>query len=293
MILYATSISIRITIATVIATVVALPLELRIFAPEIADQIDKTQKELEGESWARENSEVAKNLDERQMIISNNIDRIQTEVRSIAQEINALSKEASELGNNILTEDRLRSQQKSKLFEIKEAARCETTGRDSRGKICVVGPGPIYDQLLVSAGDKETEIFDTEARISDLKQKEAATRETIDSLKHRRGSLESQLSGLEVQQDRVMLEQENLLDSRPQNTAQEAASQDETYSLLTSYKALADLMEEDQSVDWMVTSLWLIFLLVEVSPILAKAMQGDSHYNEIIRNYRRAQGFSR
>lgn len=289
--MYAVSILVRVSIAIIIATVIAFPIELRIFSTEISNFIERNQTESEQDDWKRDTTLQRNELNSQRENIDENIRRIQTTIDSLQRQINSLRSERSDVQKFVRNEQRELSNEQSELLEAEEQMECQLTGWDSKGGRCIPsGPGPIYEQLKAKVAFKEGEVSKLNGIISTLQTREASIQDSIISLEQRSSMLEAQKGDLEDENERVTRDYNLLIAEQPRRAKQSRVSADEPHSLLTSYKALSELQRDDPSVQWMVTLIWLIFLLVEVSPILAKAMQGDSRYSEIIRNHGGVKG---
>jgi hypothetical protein len=252
----------RVLLAVVIGAVISVPLVLRIFQPEIDSELQAMRNERFVESQAQ--------LDERFAQIRV-LEQQETDLQAVV---------SGQIRSSVTTDpevSRLQGAFDAKTAEYLAAERavvCENDGTCGSGQ---VGRGPSYrekveirDRLKVERDDLRAEL---DAAI-------AAARQRLD------GSASVEIAAAGAELNRVRDELTRLRAERDGARAAVAAAEENSDGLLARLEALDRLSGARASMTTANLALGLLFVFIELLPVLVKLMSmsgPETHYERLVR----------
>lgn len=278
----------RIILAVIIAIVISKPIEIKIFESRLAEQIKKNEM-LSKKSNASEFDNIYGVSDKEKRVsdIEASITKLHTELNTDPQNVKDLINKDLEQAKSALS--RIKGINNSKIEKhrtiissIKDNQNNYRPVRDASGNV-------IENKLTKEANDKiaienraigtlNKEIRDKQAEVDRInkqidearKKHEKETQQKIDIKKTEKTNEETILK-----ESRAKAEE----DTKKANITSERAF---TNNFITQIEALGDLTKSDKTMWWTSLMITLLFLTIELAPILTKLIINRGPYDEIL-----------
>lgn len=268
----------RILVAVLIAMIIAVPLELRLFEPEInlylqQDLVRQKNKAIEN---AKEIYSAKKETLETELVqIKNEIAKMQqSSERFIKSNVaSRLISQETHLLDDIRQIDKVISEKVNKITNLNiEIDKEDRFGNPDLGR--APGQGDHYWHKVEVKKTLETQLA---AAISQQKVKNEALKNVKQKISQ--GRLDSRLIDLYERQEKLESTKSRLVEMEIEEIKSAGAELTPTTSFLNRLKALSNLRNEDPTVDWTVALIQLLIIAYELSPIFVKLLTHRGVYD--------------
>ncbi|MBK8444226.1 MAG: DUF4407 domain-containing protein [Sphingobacteriales bacterium] len=274
----------RIAIAIILSLIISKPIELYIFGSRIDAQVQ--QNEMNSKQTQRTQVDNIYSLDKKQNDLRQeeaNLNNLQAEAQGEPNSTEYLSKKR-EYENCRKEFDNLKVQNKGAI-ERKE------------GELKTIRNNP--ENYTMSESGKTMFVNDgLRARANALKADIAALKNELGVKEKACGTLQNEMNEMkhtyQTQQKEAAERHQIVLQGKQKEYEMARAQHDSTtvkvesinerafgYNLVTRIEAMHDLTKENRTMLFISLALWILFLIIELAPILVKLMTATSYYDRL------------
>lgn len=278
----------RIILAIIIAIVISKPIEIKIFESRLAEQIKKNQI-LSKKSNASEFDNIYGVSDKENRIstMDTTISKLQTELNTDPQNVKDLINNDLAKANKNLTQ--IRSTNNPKIDNHEKNITSIKDDQNNYRYVTVDNGNSIENRLTKAAEDKiryeknaiyvlNREIRNQQAEVNKInnqiiearKKYRKQKQQEIDNIKAEKNDEESRLKESRTKAD----EETKIANATSENAF--------TNNFITQIEALGDLTGNDSTMWWTSFMITLLFLTIEIAPILTKLITKRGPYDEIL-----------
>lgn len=278
----------RIILAIVIAIVISKPIEIKIFESRLAEQIKKNEI-LSKKSNASEFDNIYGVSDKENRIsnIDTTISKLQTELNTDPQNVKDLINNDLAQANNAL--NRIRNSNNPKIENHRRNISSIRNNQSNYRPILDENGNFIENRLTKEANAKirnennaigtlNREIGNQQAEVNKINGQIVEARKNYKEQKQ----LDIDNKKTEKTDEETRLKDSRAKADKETNTANVTSEQAFTNNFITQIEALGDLTVNDRTMWWASFMITLLFLTLEIAPILTKLITKRGPYDEIL-----------
>jgi len=278
----------RIILAIIIAIVISKPIEIKIFESRLAEQIKKNEI-LSKKSNASEFDNIygVSNKENRISNIDTTITKLQTELNTDPQNVKDLINNDLAQANNTLI--RIKNTNNPKIEKHRSNIRSIRNNQNNYRPVSDDNGIFIENRLTKEANDKirdENNAIGTLNREIGNQQAEVNKINTqiVEARKKYREQKQQEIDNKKTEKtdEETRLKESRTKADEETKTANVTSERAFTNNFITQIEALGDLTGNDRTMWWASFMITLLFLTIEIAPILTKLITKRGPYDEIL-----------